>query len=62
MPRTSAAPAVGLALALAFATGAGLAIQAYVNGRLSASLGSTELAVAVNNIIGLTLLLALGVG
>lgn len=62
MPRTSAAPAVGLALALAFATGAGLAIQAYVNGRLSASLGSTELAVAVNNVIGLTLLLALGVG
>lgn len=63
MPESGArAPAAGLALALAFATGAGIATQAYVNGRLATSLGSTELAAAANNVIGLTLLLALGIG
>jgi len=62
MTRSRTAPAAGLAVALAFATGGGLATQAYVNGRLSASLGSAELASALNNVIGLALLLALGIG
>ena len=51
-----------LPLALAFLSGAGIALQAYLNGRLSGSLGSAELAAAVNNVIGLALLVALGVG
>ena len=62
LPDRRAAPAAGLALALAFASGAGLATQAYINGRLSGSLGSPELAAAVNNTVGLLLLLALGLG
>jgi len=51
-----------LALALVFLAGAGLALQAFLNGRLAGSLGSAELAAAVNNGIGLALLVALGVG
>lgn len=54
------APPAGLALALAFASGGGIATQAYVNGRLASNLGSTELATAVNNVVGIALLLMLG--
>jgi transporter family-2 protein len=62
VPHRRAAPAAWLALTLAFATGAGLAAQSFVNGRLALSLGSTELAASVNNSVGLAVLLALGVG
>ena len=51
-----------LPLALVFLSGAGIALQAYLNGRLAGSLGSAELAAAVNNLIGLALLVALGLG
>lgn len=58
----SRTPPAGLALGLAFASGAGIALQAYSNGRLGGSLGSVELAAATNNVVGLALLLAIGVG
>jgi transporter family-2 protein len=57
-----AVPAAGLALALAFLSGAGIAMQAYSNGRLGEELGSTELASVANNVVGLALLVAAGVG
>ena len=46
------------ALALAFLAGAGLATQAFVNGRLGASLGSAPPAATVNQVVGLAALLA----
>lgn len=55
------APPAGLALSLAFASGAGISLQVYSNGRLGSSLGSALLASAVNNLVGLGLLLAIGV-
>jgi transporter family-2 protein len=51
-------PAV--ATALVFAVGVGFAVQAFLNGRLSTSLGSAELAGTVNNVVGLAVLLAYG--
>lgn len=45
--------------ALAVAAGAGVALQSYINGRLGRSLGSGELAAAVNNTVGLLALVAL---
>lgn len=53
---------MGLALALAFLSGVAIAVQAFSNGRLGGSLGSPILGSAVNNVIGLSLLLAIGVG
>jgi bacterial/archaeal transporter family-2 protein len=53
-------PGVPLSLALTFAVGAGISLQAFLNGRLSGSLGSVELAAAANNVIGLTVTVALG--
>jgi transporter family-2 protein len=50
--------AVALPTAIAVALGAALAVQSYVNGRLAQSIGSPELAAAVNNAVGLV---ALGV-
>ncbi len=47
-----------LALALAFAAGAALSVQAFVNGRLAESLGSALLAGTINNAVGLAALLA----
>jgi bacterial/archaeal transporter family-2 protein len=51
---TSRATAVATAAALL--TGAGIAVQSYLNGRLGRSLGSGELAAAVNNVTGLAAL------
>src|SRR4051812_35410325 len=48
-------------LAFAFVCGAGLSVQAFVNGRLGASLGSAELAAVVNNAVGLAAILLLAV-
>jgi bacterial/archaeal transporter family-2 protein len=45
--------------ALAVLAGAGVALQSYINGRLGRSLGSGEIAAAVNNTIGLIVLIAL---
>ncbi len=45
--------------AIAVAAGAGVALQSYVNGRLGRSLGSGELAAAVNNSVGLLALVTL---
>jgi bacterial/archaeal transporter family-2 protein len=50
-----------IALALGFGAGAGLAIQAFVNGRLARSLGSAPLAAVVNQGVGLAGLLTLAV-
>ena len=47
-----------LALGLAFAAGAALSVQAFVNGRLAESLGSALLAGTINNAVGLAALLA----
>jgi transporter family-2 protein len=45
--------ALALPTAIAVALGAALAMQSYVNGRLAQSIGSPELAAAVNNAVGL---------
>jgi transporter family-2 protein len=50
--------AVALPTAIAVGLGVALAVQSYVNGRLAQSIGSPELAAAVNNAVGLV---ALGV-
>ncbi|HEX7298435.1 MAG TPA: DMT family transporter [Solirubrobacteraceae bacterium] len=50
-PRRTAVPT-----AFAVAAGAGLAAQAYINGRLGRSLGSAELAATINNVTGLSVL------
>jgi transporter family-2 protein len=47
------------ALTLTGVAGAGIALQAYLNGKLSGDLGSFEVAAAVNNLVGLVALLAL---
>jgi bacterial/archaeal transporter family-2 protein len=52
----AARPRTALPTAVALLTGAGIAVQSYVNGRLGSSLGSGELAAAVNNITGLAVL------
>jgi transporter family-2 protein len=52
-------PSTVLPTALAVAAGAGVALQSYINGRLGRSLGSGEIAAAVNNTIGLLALIAL---
>ena len=54
--RSTAAPTVAALL-----TGAGIAVQSYVNGRLGRSLGSGELAAAYNNVSGLAVLGAIAV-
>jgi transporter family-2 protein len=51
----------GRALTLTGVAGAGIALQAYLNGKLSGDLGSFEVASAVNNFVGLAALLALAV-
>ena len=48
--------ALTLPTAIAVALGAALAVQSYVNGRLAQSIGSPELAAAVNNAVGLVAL------
>jgi bacterial/archaeal transporter family-2 protein len=53
-----ARPGTALPTAVALLTGAGIAVQSYVNGRLGGSLGSGELAAAVNNVTGLAVLAA----
>ena len=45
-----------LPTAIAVGLGAGLALQSYVNGKLGRSLGSAELAAALNNTVGLVAL------
>jgi transporter family-2 protein len=47
---------LSIPLALAFLAGAGLSLQAFVNGRLGTSFGSGELAALVNNVVGLVAL------
>lgn len=54
----AARPRTALPTAAAVATGAGIAVQAYVNGRLGQSLGSGELAATFNNVSGLAMLAA----
>jgi bacterial/archaeal transporter family-2 protein len=61
VPGPPSPPPPGAALTLAFLSGAAIAVQAYVNGRLASELGSTELAATVNNLVGLGLLIAVGV-
>jgi bacterial/archaeal transporter family-2 protein len=51
--------ATALPTAAALLTGAGIAVQSYVNGRLGSSLGSGELAAAINNVTGLAALAAI---
>jgi transporter family-2 protein len=51
--------ATALPMAVAVGLGAMLAVQSYVNGRLGRSLGSAEVAAALNNAVGLV---ALGAG
>lgn len=46
-----------LPLGMAFVAGAGLSMQAFLNGRLGVSIGSPELAALVNNTVGLAALL-----
>ena len=62
----AARPRTALPTAAAVATGAGIAVQSYINGRLGQSLGSGELAAAFNNVSGLAILgaaaLATGAG
>lgn len=53
---------VPVALALAFLCGAGVSLQAFVNGRLGTTLGSAEMAAVVSNVVGLLALLVLGFG
>jgi bacterial/archaeal transporter family-2 protein len=48
--------ATALPTAIAVALGAALAVQSYVNGQLAQSIGSPELAAAVNNAVGLVAL------
>lgn len=55
----AAPPRTAVATAAAVLTGAGIAVQSYVNGRLGSSLGSGELAAAVNNVTGLAVLAAI---
>jgi bacterial/archaeal transporter family-2 protein len=55
----AAVPRAAVATAAALLTGAGIAVQSYANGRLGTSLGSGELAAAVNNIIALAVLAAI---
>jgi bacterial/archaeal transporter family-2 protein len=55
----AAPPRTTLATGAAVLTGAGIAVQSYVNGRLGSSLGSGELAAAVNNVTGLAVLAAI---
>lgn len=55
-----AAPGTGVALGVTFATGVGIAAQAFVNGRLGGSLDAAPLAAMVNNGVGLCVLVALG--
>jgi transporter family-2 protein len=50
------------AMALTGAAGVAIAMQAYLNGKLSGDLGSVELASIANNGIGLVALLALAIG
>jgi len=52
----AARPRTALPTAAAVATGAGIAVQSYVNGQLGQSLGSGELAATFNNVSGLVLL------
>src|SRR5687767_10089913 len=54
------AGATGQALMLAFGAGAGLAVQAFVNGRLGEDLDSPLLAGTVNQGVGLATLLLVG--
>jgi transporter family-2 protein len=49
----AAPPRTAVATAVALLTGTGIAVQSYVNGRLGSSLGSGELAAAVNNVTAL---------
>jgi transporter family-2 protein len=50
-----------LLLATVVAGGVGLSVQAFLNGRLTTSVGSAEIAATVNNVVGLACLIALGV-
>lgn len=54
----AARPRTALPTAVAVVTGAGIAVQSYVNGRLGQSLGSGELAATFNNVSGLAMLAA----
>lgn len=53
--------ATSLPTLVAVAAGGALAVQSYVNGRLGQSLGSAELAAAVNNTVGFAALAAVAV-
>jgi transporter family-2 protein len=55
-PRALAVP-----LLVAFAGGVGLSLQSFANGHLSTTLGSSELAGSVNNVVGLVALGLIGV-
>lgn len=48
---------LSLPLGMAFVAGAGLSMQAFLNGRLGVSIGSGEMAALVNNVVGLGALL-----
>ena len=48
---------LSLPLGMALVAGAGLSLQAFLNGRLGVSIGSPELAALVNNVVGLAALL-----
>jgi bacterial/archaeal transporter family-2 protein len=52
---------VPVLLALVFVGGFALSVQAFVNGRLGATLGSVELAASVNNAVGLVAAALIGV-
>jgi transporter family-2 protein len=54
----AARPRTALPTAAAVATGSGIAVQSYINGRLGQSLGSGELAATFNNVSGLAILAA----
>lgn len=60
--RVATARATAVPTAIAVLTGAGIAVQSYLNGRLGRSLGSAELAASVNNVIGLAALAVIAVG
>jgi transporter family-2 protein len=57
----TASRGTALPTALTVAVGAGIAVQAYLNGRLGRSVGSGELAATVNNVIGFVVLAAIAV-
>lgn len=60
-PLAAATATPARALTLVGAGGVAIAVQAYVNGRLSGQLGSYEVAAAVNNLVGLVALVVYGV-